>query len=95
MEVYKSSDSSETQNNTLTIKNREVNKINKISDRGTKEKEKKSLILVDSVFKSIEGWRLSRRLKFSVYVKNDITQRNNEQREKISGKETESKLNNY
>ena len=95
MEVYKSSDSSETQNNTLTIKNREVNKINKISDRGTKEKEKKSLILVDSVFKSNEGWRLSKRLKFSVYVKNDITQRNNEQREKISGKETESKLNNY
>lgn len=95
MEVYKSSDSSETQNNTLTIKNREVNKINKISNRGTKEKEKKSLILVDSVFKSNEGWRLSRHLKFSVYVKNDITQRNNEQREKISGKETESKLNNY
>ena len=68
LEVYKTSDSVETpiySNN----KKREVDKINKIPDRKTREKKKSTLILGDSIVKNIEGWRLNRHLKFSVSVK--------------------------
>ena len=61
--MYKSDDSVEVSNNTLTAEKRKVDKINKISDF---EKKKETLFLSDSIIKDIKGWRLNRCLKSSV-----------------------------
>ena len=52
----------ETSNRFLTTENRKVDKMNKVSNRKTRKKEKKTSILGDSIVKGIEGWRLNRLL---------------------------------
>ena len=69
LEVCKSSGSVETPNNILTTENREEDKIDKISDKKTKAKKKKTFTLGDTTAKNTEGWGLNRSWKSSVFVK--------------------------
>ena len=52
--------SSPSPNNILTTENREEDKIDKISDKKTKAKKKKTFILGDTIAKNTEGWGLNR-----------------------------------